>query len=224
MNLCSLLCRPFVGNLADKISKYKLSYIGGICMLAACLVYSFTSYREQIIAEQKEQLLTIAKAVSNSISVYTEFYFEDLEDLESYEEYQRAGAAYLRMGSKAPLQRFLRNRMETRKEDVADLLVTLNQREWDDEGVLARAEVSRNYDSVYDFAGNTPGSRINILHDENEQYYLGLSIPAIEDQCRLWIILNIEAMYQKVGSYIRVGENGYVMIKDSTGRILLHPV
>ena len=41
MNLCSLLCRPFVGNLADKISKYKLSYIGGICMLAACLVYIF---------------------------------------------------------------------------------------------------------------------------------------------------------------------------------------
>ena len=41
MNLCSLLCRPFVGNLADKISKYKLSYIGGICMLAACLGYIF---------------------------------------------------------------------------------------------------------------------------------------------------------------------------------------
>ena len=198
--------------------------LGVVVILAACLVYSFTSYREQIIAEQKEQLLTIAKAVSNSISVYPEFYFGDLEDLESYEEYQRAGAAYLRMGSKAPLQRFLRNRMETRKEDVADLLVTLNQKEWDDEGVLARAEVSRNYDSVYDFAGNMPGSRINILHDENEQYYLGLSIPAIEDQCRLWIILNIEAMYQKVGSYIRVGENGYVMIKDSTGRILMHPV
>lgn len=73
--------------------------LGVVVILAACLVYSFTSYREQIIAEQKEQLLTIAKAVSNSISVYTEFYFGDLEDLESYEEYQRAGAAYLRMGS-----------------------------------------------------------------------------------------------------------------------------
>ena len=67
--------------------------LGVVVILAACLVYSFTSYREQIIAEQKEQLLTIAKAVSNSISVYTEFYFGDLEDLESYEEYQRAGAA-----------------------------------------------------------------------------------------------------------------------------------
>ena len=25
MNICSLFCRPFVGNLADKISKYRLS-------------------------------------------------------------------------------------------------------------------------------------------------------------------------------------------------------
>ena len=28
MNVCSFFCRPFVGNLADRVSKYKLSFIG----------------------------------------------------------------------------------------------------------------------------------------------------------------------------------------------------
>ncbi len=40
MNLCSLFCRPFVGNLADRTSKYKLSCIGAVMMLAASLGYT----------------------------------------------------------------------------------------------------------------------------------------------------------------------------------------
>lgn len=39
MNICALFCRPFVGNLADKISKYKLSFIGAILMTLACIGY-----------------------------------------------------------------------------------------------------------------------------------------------------------------------------------------
>ncbi len=36
MNLCSLVCRPLAGNLADRISKYRLSLIGAVLMTAAC--------------------------------------------------------------------------------------------------------------------------------------------------------------------------------------------
>lgn len=39
MYLCSLFCRPFVGNLSDKISKYKLSLIGAGLMTLSCLGY-----------------------------------------------------------------------------------------------------------------------------------------------------------------------------------------
>lgn len=41
MNLVSLFCRPLAGNLADKISKYKISFIGGSFMTAACVGYVF---------------------------------------------------------------------------------------------------------------------------------------------------------------------------------------
>lgn len=39
MNLCSLVCRPFLGNAVDRISKYKLSFIGAACMFAATIGY-----------------------------------------------------------------------------------------------------------------------------------------------------------------------------------------
>ena len=39
MNICALFCRPVVGNLADKISKYKLSFIGAGLMAVSCIGY-----------------------------------------------------------------------------------------------------------------------------------------------------------------------------------------
>ncbi|HJC90011.1 MAG TPA: MFS transporter [Candidatus Mediterraneibacter excrementigallinarum] len=41
MNLVSLFCRPLAGNLADRLSKYKVSFIGGVFMTAACVGYVF---------------------------------------------------------------------------------------------------------------------------------------------------------------------------------------
>lgn len=39
MNICSLFCRPFVGNLADQISKFKLSFFGALFISIACIGY-----------------------------------------------------------------------------------------------------------------------------------------------------------------------------------------
>lgn len=39
MNLCSLFCRPLAGNLADRLSKYKVSLIGASFMVLSCIGY-----------------------------------------------------------------------------------------------------------------------------------------------------------------------------------------
>lgn len=43
MNLCALFCRPLAGNLADKISKYKISFLGAGLMALSCLSYMAAS-------------------------------------------------------------------------------------------------------------------------------------------------------------------------------------
>lgn len=49
MNLCALFCRPFAGNLADRISKYHLTFVGTILMSIACLGYIFAANSLMII-------------------------------------------------------------------------------------------------------------------------------------------------------------------------------
>lgn len=41
MNICSLVSRPFIGVLVDRISKYKLSSFGIFCVLLSCIGYFF---------------------------------------------------------------------------------------------------------------------------------------------------------------------------------------
>lgn len=192
--------------------------------LALALVYSFNQYKSQIIKEQEEQLLTIAKAVSNSISVYTDFYFADLVDVNTYDEYQTAGRLYLETGEEGPVRKFLTEHMRIQNEDVSNFLVSSDPENDGEHEVLIQGGEDRTYTSVNHFDGKEKDSRIDILRDEENQYYLGLSMPTLDGSLRLYFVINIERMYQKVASYIKVGQNGYVMIKDSTGRILMHPV
>ena len=43
MNMCSIVCRPAVGNMSDRISKYRLALAGAIMTGVACLGYIFAS-------------------------------------------------------------------------------------------------------------------------------------------------------------------------------------
>jgi len=52
MNICALFCRPVVGNLADKISKYKLSFIGAGLMAVSCIGYIFAWNPASIIVSR----------------------------------------------------------------------------------------------------------------------------------------------------------------------------
>lgn len=195
-----------------------------VVALSGAMVYSFNQYRTQIIKEQEEQLMTISKAVSNSISIYTDFYFADLVDVNTYDEYQEAGKIYLEKGEEGPIRRFLTNHMRIQNEDVSNFLVSSDPGDSGQLHVLIQGGEDRNYTSVNHFKGKEKNSRIDILKDGENQYYLGLSMPTLDGSLRLYFVINIERMYQKVASYIKVGENGYVMIKDSDGLILMHPV
>lgn len=191
-------------------------------VLVGALVLAFREYRKLIIQTQEEQLMTIARTVSNNISVYVDFYFTDLQETVNSMEYRGVSEESAQTGDWKNLQAFLREHMGFQSEDVENL-VYIREKE-DGYDLLAWGGENSGYEAVNSLSGRLPGTRIDILEGADRQFYLGLSVPGAEEGCRLAYVIHIERMYQKVGSYIRVGENGYVMIKDSTGRILLHPV
>lgn len=49
MNLSALFCRPLVGNLADHISKYRLTMTGAVLMALACFGYIFATNSTMIV-------------------------------------------------------------------------------------------------------------------------------------------------------------------------------
>ena len=145
-------------------------------------------------------------------------------DVNTYDEYQEAGKLYLETGEEGPIRKFLTEHMRIQNEDVSNFLVSSDPENDGEHEVLIQGGEDRTYTSVNYFDGKEKDSRIDILQDEENQFYLGLSMPTLDGSLRLYFVINIERMYQKVASYIKVGQNGYVMIKDSTGRILMHPV
>lgn len=48
-NLVSLFCRPVVGNLADRISKFRFTFLGGILMILSCVGYTLAPNTAVII-------------------------------------------------------------------------------------------------------------------------------------------------------------------------------
>ena len=52
MNICSLFCRPFVGNLADKVSKYRLSTVGALVMGVSCVGYVLSIDSAMLVASR----------------------------------------------------------------------------------------------------------------------------------------------------------------------------
>ena len=210
-----------------QITKNRLTIASALLLalaLSGALIFSFNQYKNQIIKEQEEQLLTIAQTVANSISLYLDFYFTDLEFLNTYEEYLLAGQIFLEQGDKEPLQNYLTTHQKFQNKDVSNYFIAKKSDTFSEDHILIQGNKEGNYTSVNHFAGKRMGSRIDILKDQDDQFHLAISIPTLENDFRLFLVINIEQMYEKVASYIKVGENGYLIIKDSTGLILMHPV
>lgn len=49
MNMCSMVCRPFAGNLADFNSKYRLSTIGALITAGACIMYVLADHTAVLV-------------------------------------------------------------------------------------------------------------------------------------------------------------------------------
>lgn len=87
-----------------QITKNRLTIASALLLalaLSGALIFSFNQYKNQIIKEQEEQLLTIAQTVANSISLYLDFYFTDLEFLNTYEESYSQGKFFWNRATKS---------------------------------------------------------------------------------------------------------------------------
>ncbi len=190
----------------------------GILMAVAgtALLYLFRDYRETIFDSQKNQLINISESVANSIVVYLENYQKTVESIQHLEEYRQAEEEF-RKGNHGPMEQLLEEERTVSPEEITCLRYTDTAKESCYAGTVDTFHQIRNMGSGRGF------KEISTCSDADGILYFCLRADD-EDGGILELYLPIRKVYEHTASYIRMGENGYVMIKDSDGMILMHPV
>lgn len=171
-------------------------------------------YQNRIVAMQNEQLASIAQNVATVTELIAREYINDLESLNSTSAFKEADARAAG-GDWEQMNQLIASYYEKKRGILGEILVISGP-----EDVLPDQET---YIYRYSMGDTDSGVDIDILVDQNKKCLIGLS-KETKYQNRLYYLLDAREIFEQTAAQIQVGEKGYVMIKDSNGRILMHPV
>lgn len=178
-----------------------LIMIAGLLFLGLRL---WRGYRDTLMENQKEQLLTMSQVLGKNIGASLTDYEDNLELLYRMEE--------TGMGTDAFYQEYL----DTQGSFEVDLL-------WlDEEGKLVRSIRGTELENPVFFTQVDEKNSIWQYQDADGKKYLVFQ-KQMNDGGSFSLVIDGEAYYNELISEIHIGTNGYVMIKNSSGRIIMHP-
>lgn len=175
--------------------------IGALLLLGR---YIWADYRDTLVENQKEQMLIISQTLGKNISDSLTDYKDDLELLAELEEKQAGG------------QDFYRKYLDTQERFETNLVRK------DAQGNLVWSVKGLDlYHPVF-FTQMDEKNSIWQCEDAEGKKYLAFQ-RRLEGGDAIWLVIDGEAYYKKLISDVQVGTNGYVMIKNSEGKIVMHP-
>lgn len=194
--------------------KYTAVYLFGtmaaMLIIFSCLVFStWNEYKEAIIDNQKKQMLLTTQSMGENLKAFIEGYQADLNSLCAIEDekYEKTGRKDWEV---------LEEYVTYHNRFVYDIILE------DGNGKLLKSihgyGVTETY-SVTEIDGNASFRQCKL---ENGEMYLILK-KLLPGGNSISVVINEKNYYQSLVSNIRLGTNGYVVIKDSDGIILAHP-
>ena len=189
-----------------------------LAALLACggLVYLFSNYRNVLLNSQKTQLMNISESVANSLSVYLEDYQQTVRSIVSLDAFAEAEQK-LAFRNEAPLYDIIDHARKSRGGEVVCAVYES----------AAGQTLTTGTDSAFtlhrELGSDDVFEDLRIEKDVDGSVCFRVSA-ATQFGGSLSFYLPLESVYAKTASYIHMGEDGYVMIKDSAGIILMHPV
>ncbi|MBE5976541.1 MAG: response regulator [Paenibacillaceae bacterium] len=198
--------------------KGKRKYTGiFICcaMAAVLIIFCFLTfgiwndYKDAIINNQKMQMLLTTQSMGENLKVFIEGYQADLNTIYDIEEenFKKTGNRDWSM---------IGDYVANHRRFVYDVIVE------DKRGDMIKS--MKGYGVVKTFSVTPISKSEQFLQCklENGDLYLVLKRD-IPDVGSISIVINERSYYKSLVSKIRLGTNGYVVIKDSSGIILAHP-
>jgi|GEM_PF-1096511 len=185
-----------------------------IAMGIGMMLHGFFEFQQTIINQQQQQMLTVAKSVASSISIYINGYMSDMMVLRSSDNFIRAYQTYDATGDHTVLLSCMESYAAVRPSSITGVCLLSDSGEY-----LFGTSGTEQY--AADPIEHTSSQMLYFTSSTGE-YCIGIALPVYQ---KYWLVclLNISDMYQRIGYDVRMGNTGYVMIMASNGRILMHP-
>lgn len=198
--------------------KEKRKYTGiFICcaMAAVLIIFCFLTfgiwndYKDAIINNQKMQMLLTTQSMGENLKVFIEGYQADLNTIYDIEEenFRKTGNRDWSM---------IGDYVSNHRRFVYDVIVE------DKRGDMIKSMKGYGVVKTYSVTPISRSEQFLQCKLENGDLYLVLK-REIPDVGSISIVINERNYYKSLVSKIRLGTNGYVVIKDSSGIILAHP-
>lgn len=189
---------------AGRILAPMLGVVLGIAVVVGIGIWN--DYRDAIIDTQKQQMLLTVKSLAESMEVFIREYEEDLDGI------YRMTATGQEQRKDAILQEYV----DTHQTFVEDVILE------DAGGTVFVSTKHTRIRQVYSISRISMGKTLRLAELESGEMCLVLRMET-EKEGAFSIVLKLEQYYQTLMRGLQVGSNGYMVLKDAKGVILMHP-
>jgi len=188
-----------------------------IAVVAVLLVSIFHHYYITIIDNQKEQMLTIAKSVSKTLEIEVDSYENDLDYLIQSPGYKTGRNAVEETGERETLRYILDTYYTSHAPEIADVILC---RESLPDSIISIQ--NRQYEKIHDVS-TLESKQVELWKNGANSVFMSV---AKEDEygSKLYLFIDLKVLYKNIVSYIKLGDKGYVMVKDAQGIVIMHNV
>ena len=192
-----------------KSGKMSKKWIAGALLLLIILlvlgIHVWKDYRDTLMDNQIDQLKVTTEILSKNMESSIQEYEDDLGFFEGLKNIKDAKEIFQRY---IDTQNIFVEDFFWEKED-GTFLGSVSGNQYHDSIKFAQMDQTR---SMYQMKGGDSGTEKYLVIKERT-----------EDGKNVCLVVNEEKYYNKIISDIKIGSNGYIVIKASDGRILMHP-
>lgn len=198
------------GRLKDDISSNYSPMITALLVIVLGMTVMvgygiWANYEKQIMDNQKEQLLLTSRTLADNMEMALEEYQEDLSFL--CMEMKKAGGF-------ENIKAFYREYLSVKSGMEIDVLLSFR----DDITSVKGTSVQKQQ-----LVTRISESRSVWLAADKSGRHLFLFRQDLSDEENLCLVIDADRCYEKWVSGIKIGTSGYIMVKNSSGIILMHP-
>ena len=163
-------------------------------------------YRDTLMQNQEEQMLLTTRILSENMAMSTEEYEESLSFLAKTAENRPQDEA----------KQLYREFIDTQTSFITNLYLE------DEQGKLSESVKDVQIVSSQLLTQSSAKNSIYMEKDTSGKIY-NVYKRVLKDGRKICLMIDAEKYYQKLISGIHIGTNGYIVVKDAEGTIIMHP-